>query len=247
MRRIGYYLVGVVMLSGCGGHTSSLLLERRVRGSLVEEPLVGHAVPWRLEPVTQTKTQQGVEVYVNYASREYLTNFFNNQSLFGKFAGKNPYFPEHLVFYVKVANHSDKLIYLNPAIFVMMDDRGNQYHVLGQDYITAFAESRAPAATLTRGVLEEARPGYFGVSLPVGKILAAKPQGDFALLLQSALKTGPLYPGTVYDGLVSFWNPRADAKTIHLLAGGIKTDFTVDDKPRVSLDFPFDFQVVNPN
>ncbi len=238
----------IVLVTGCARfqHTSSLLLERRVRGSLTEEALVGRAVPWHLDPITQTKAEQGIEVNVNFASKAYLQNFFSNQATFGTFAGHNPYFPEHLVFYMKVANHSTKKIFINPVVFVITDDHNNQYHVLGQDYITAFAESRQPLATMTRGVLEEARPGYFGLSLPVGKIFAAKPQGDFALLVQSALKTGPLFPGTVYDGLISFWNPRTDTKKVHLLTTGIKTDFDANDVPKTSLDFTFDFDVVSP-
>lgn len=246
MRGALLFVISVLMASGCAGRTSSLLLERRVRGSLAEESKVGHAIAWRLEPVTQTQTQQGIEVYVNHASREYLKNFFSNRALFGAFAGTNPFFQEHLVFYVKVANRSGKKVFLNPAGFLLTDDHGNQYHVLGQDYISAFAESRQPIATVTRGVLEDASPGYFGLSLPVGKMLAAKPQGNFALLLQSALKTGPIFPGTVYDGLISFWNPSIEAKTVRLLVTDVTTDHGPDDVPRTSFDFTFEFALAAP-
>ena len=246
MRRIWMSAAILMILNGCAGRKSSLLLERQTRGSLSEEALVGHAVPWQLQPVTQTKTQRGIEVNVTYASREFLKGFFSNRATFGDFAGTNPFFPEHLVFYVKVVNHSDKKITIDPTVFAVTDDRGNQYHVLGQDYITAFAESRAPVATLTRGVLEDARPGYFGVSLPVGKIFAAKPQGRLALLSQSALKPGPLFPGTVYDGLVSFWNPPAATTKIRFLLTEFKTDFDPEDIPKASVDFLFDFNAVTP-
>ena len=244
MRPIWLSVAMLMILSGCAGRKSSLLLERQTRGSLSEEALVGRAVPWHLQPVTQTKTQKGMEVTVTYASREFLKGFFSNRATFGDFAGTNPFFPEHLVFYVKIANHGDKKITINPGEFAVTDDRGNQYHVLGQDYITAFAESRQPMATLTRGVLEEARPGYFGVSLPVGKIFAAKPQGRLALLSQSALKPGPLFPGTVYDGLISFWSPPAAVKTLRLLLTEIKTDFDADDLPKTSVDFVCEFDAV---
>ena len=246
MRQIWLSMVMLVILNGCAGHKSSLLLERQVRGSLTEEALVGRAVPWHLQPVTLTKTQKGIEVTVTAASREFLKGFFSNRATFGDFAGTNPFFPEHLVFYVKIANHGDKQISINPTVFAVTDDRGNQYHVLGEDYITAFAESRQPKATLTRGVLEEARPGYFGVRLPVGKLFAAKPQGRLALLSQSALKPGPLFPGTVYDGLISFWNPPATANTLRLLLTEIKTDFDADDLPKTSVDFVFEFDTVTP-
>ena len=246
MLQVWWSMAMLIILSGCAGRKSSLLLERQVRGSLGEEARVGHPVPWHLQPVTQTKTQKGIEVTVNYASREFLRGFFSDRAVFGDFAGTNPFFPEHLVFYVKVVNHSDKPISINPTVFVVTDDRGNQYHVLGQDYITAFAESRQPMATLTRGVLEEARPGYFGVGLPVGKIFAAKPQGRLALLSQSALKPGPLFPGTVYDGLISFWNPPAVANTLRLLLTEVKTDFDSEDVPKTSVDFVFEFDAVSP-
>lgn len=241
MRR-GTLLMTMLLVSGCAlAKTSSLLLERRVRGSLTEETRVGHPLAGHLEPVMQTKTQQGIEVNVNYASQEYLKNFFSNRALFGNFAGTNPFFPEQTVFYVKVANHSEKRIYLNPAVCVMTDDQGNQYHVLGQDYITAFAESRQPVATIARGVLEEARPGYFGLSLPVGKILAAKPQGQFALLQQSSLQPGYLYPDVVYDGLIAFWTPTPHATTLRLYITNLKTDFSANDEPTSALNFTFEF------
>src|SRR3989338_5274128 len=97
MRRMGLTCVAmVVVISGCAGKTSSLLLERRVRGLLAEEALVGQPVSWRLEPVMQTQTQRQIEINVHYASQEYLNNFFGNRAAFGTFAGKSPFFPQHL-------------------------------------------------------------------------------------------------------------------------------------------------------
>ncbi len=246
MRRIVVPVVLVMLVAGCAGRKSSLLLERRMRGAISEEAFVGKPVSWKLEPVTQTQVQRDIEVQVQYASFEYLKGFFSNKAVFGAYAGKNPYFPEQLLFYVKVANRSDKEILINPGDIALTDDHGNQYPVLGQDYVTAFAESRRPMAVATRGVIEDARPGYFGVSLPVGRFFAAKPQGPFALLSQSALKGGLLLPGTVYDGLVSFWNPPATVKTLRLLIENIKTDFDASELPKASLDFSFEFTTTKP-
>ncbi len=246
MRTIWVLVMVLGLMSGCSGKRSSLLMERRVRGTLAEEPAVGMRIMRRLEPMTQTQAQQGVGVTVAYASSEYLQTFFNNRAVFGGFAGKNPFFLENIVFYVKVANQSEKKITVDPTEFVLVDDRGNQYPILGTDYITAFAESHLSVASMTRGVLEEARPGYFGLSLPVGKMFASKPQGRFALLSMSTLKSGAMFPDTVYDGLVYFWNIHEAAKKVRLILTGIKTDFAADDLPKTSLTLTFDFDVAAP-
>jgi hypothetical protein len=231
-------------VAGCGSKKSSLLLERQARGPIEEEPAVAQAVPWRLEPTTQTLAKEDVEVTVQYASRDYLANLFTNKKIFGSYAGKSPYYPEHLVFYVKTANQSDKRIWIAPREFVLVDDRGNQYHPVGTDYVTAYAEARSPVATTTRGMLEGASPGYFGFSVPVGRMVAGKPQGPFALLQQSSLQTGYLYPGVIHDGLVAFWNPSPAAKKLLLLVTNIKTQFNANDEPKLTLEFPVNFDTV---
>ena len=58
-------LTTLILLTGCGGRTSSLLLERRSRGLIADDVMVGRAVAWQLEPVMQTQTQKGIEVNVN--------------------------------------------------------------------------------------------------------------------------------------------------------------------------------------
>lgn len=231
---------------GCGGRKSALLLERQARGPIAEEPAVARPLIRHLEPGTQTLAKGPVEVTVMFATPQYLIQLFSNKALFGPYAGHNPYFPEHLVFYVKVSNKGEKKIAIRPAEFVLVDDRGNQYHTIGTDYITAFAESRAPVSSTTRGMLEGASPGYFGISFPVGRAVAGKPQGRFALLQQSALQSGYLHPNVVHDGLIAFWNPARDAKTLWLLVTSIKTDFDAMDQPKTSLEFPFEFAVTSP-
>lgn len=246
MHRVIWFALGVVLTAGCSTKLSSLLLERHARGPLLESPNVALPVERTLEPVTQTQTQGDVEVNVVYASQEYLKQFFSNRTVFGKFAGHNPYFPENLVFYVKITNRSAQRLQIKPSDFVLVDDRGSQYTPIGVDYVTALAESRQPVGTVTRGLLEDARPGYFGLSFPVGKVFAGKPQGRYALLTQAALQSGYLYPGVIHDGLVSFWSPSREATSVRLLVTNLKTDFAPDDLPRKSLEFAFTFQVVPP-
>ena len=237
----------LLMATGCGMKTTSLLLERRTRGTLAESTKVGLPADWQLEPAPQLLEQQKIEVAVTYASKEYQKQFFSNPQFFGPYAGPSPYFPENLVFYVKIANRSDKYITLNPAEFVLVDDRGNQYSAINEDYVTALAEAHSPMATTTRGVLEDARPGYFGLSLPIGKMLATKPQGRFALIKWSSLQSGPLYPGVTHDGLVAFWSPTRQATALHLFVTNIKTDVNAEGIPKTVLQFPFTFNVLNPD
>ena len=234
-------MAGLACVAGCSGRKSSLLLERQARGPIEEEPSVAQAAVWRLTPESQIKTDGNIEVTVRFASAQYLTDLFSNKALCGGYAGRNPFYPEHLVFYIKVANRSQQKIRLAPGEFTLIDDRGNQYSTIGADYVTAFGESRRPVAATTRGLLESASPGYFGISVPVGKFVAQKPQGQFALLQQSALQSGYLYPGVMYDGLIAFWNPPAGQRTLRLLITNVKTDFDANDLPRVSLEFPFEF------
>lgn len=244
MRAVAWGVVVLMGVSGCLGRKSSLLLERQARGPLDEERTVATAVTWHLTPLSQTQTKQGVEITVTHATPPYLRDLFNNKAIFGPYAGASPYFPEHLVFYVKVANRSDQRLRLSPEEFIVVDDRGNQYSTVSTDYVTAFAEYKHGASTTTRGLLENASPGYFGFSFPVGKLVASKPQGRFALLQQSGLQSGSLYPGVVYDGLVAFWNPASTAKVLRVLVTNVKTNFNANNEPTLSLEFPFEFDAV---
>jgi hypothetical protein len=150
-----------------------------------------------------------------------------------------------MVFYVKIANQSGAKIRIDPREFTLIDDRGNQYASMGTDYVTAFGEFRKPVGTATRGLLEGASPGYFGVSVPVGRLVAGKPQGQFARLQQAALQAGYLYPGVVHDGLIAFWNPATTATTLRLLVTNIKAEFDAKDEPKTALEFSFEFTASN--
>ena len=247
VRRTGFRVVTILPPASCllltvlgCNRTSSLLLERQARGPITEEQGIARGVKWSLEPPTQTQTQSGVELSVTYAPPEYLDEFFRNRKMFGQYAGLNPYFLEQIVFYVKIANASNKKLHIDPDQCVLLDDKGDQYHSLNPDYNTALAEAKAPFSTLSRGMLDEARPGYFGLGVPVCKIIA-KPQQRFALLKMSSLQSGYLYPGVVYDGLLAFWSPHQQAKKVRLLLTDIKTDFNAHDEPQVSLEFTFEF------
>ena len=228
--------------AGCG-RRSSLMLQRQARGPLVEEQAVAQpVVGWTLEPVSQTKTQSGIDVTVTYASPRYLHAFFSDKQAFGSYAGMNPYFPEQLIFYLKVSNGSGKKIRFDPADFVLLDDLGNQYTTMNIDAVTALAESKAPVSTFTRGVINEARPGYFGVGLPVGKIIGGSQQ-RFALLSLASLQAGYLYPGVTYDGLIAFWSPSQRATRLKLLITNVKTDFTASESPQTALEFTVEFTI----
>lgn len=248
MRRIiGLGLV-LAISSGCSvipKKRSSLLLERYARGQMVEAHLAGSKEDLTLTPVTQTQQQQGVEVTVTHATPAYLRELFIDKKIFGEFAGQDPYFPENLIFYVKVSNNSKNKLRLFPGDFVLVDDRGNQYSPINVDYITAYAEYKAPVSTLTRGILEDARPGYFGLSLPVGKIVATKPQGRFALIQQSSIQSGVMHPGVIHDGLIAFWNPNRLAKKLRFIVADVKTNYDSEEMPKSSLEFAFEYDVTN--
>ena len=241
MRRTIGVIIGILFaITGCG-RKSSLLLERQALGPIAEEPAIAMPILRHLEPAIQTQTKERIDVSVTFATAEYLKALFSNKAIFGAMAGHNPFYPEHLIFYVKIANQSDQKIRINPAEFVLLDDRGTQYRTIGVDYVTAFAEFRQPVGTTTRGVVEGANPGYFGISLPVGRFIAAKPQDRFALLQRSALQVGYLYPGVTHDGLIAFWNPSREAKKFRLLITNVKTGFDANDQPKATLEFPFEF------
>jgi len=237
-------IIVFVLAAGCSGRKSSLLLERPARGPLGDVRTIGQAMEFHLEPNHAAQEIGGVEVAVNHAGPEYLKNFFDNENLFGPYAGRMPYYREHLVFYVKIANNGTGKIAVNPDQFILIDDRGNQQRTIGIDYVTAFAEFRAPVGSMARSAAESARPGYFGISVPVGSIMTAKAQWRFALLKQSALQPGYMYPGVKQDGLIAFWNPSNQASKLRLVVANIVSEFNAMEEPSLTSDFNFDFEIV---
>lgn len=245
-RRGGLWLsAALVMVAGCG-RKSSLLLERQARGTLSGEPGIAKAVSWTVTPATQTKTQGGVTIDVTWASPQFLKEFFSRREVFGKYTGLNPYFAEQMVFYVNVNNRSGKKLLLDPAACVLVDDRGNQYRTLNVDYTTTLAETKTPVTTMTRGMLRDARPGYFGFSVPVGQLFVSeKPQRRYALLTLATLQAGYLYDGVSYDGLVAYWSPHQQARKLRLFLSDLKTDFTAAVETRAGLDFVFEMDAAH--
>lgn len=231
---------------GCSNRKSSLLLERQTRGPLELEGGVARPLAWTLEPATQTKTVNGVEITATHAHPKYMGELFSNSSIFGPYAGGIPFFPEQFVFYIKIRNASGKKLSIDPDQFVLLDDQGNQYNSLSADYGNALAESKKSAVARTaRGVVDDASPGYFGVNLSVGKIVPESQQ-RFALLKMATLQKGYLHDGVAYDGLIAFWSPHRDSKKLKLLLTNVKTNFDANDEPQALLDFSFEFAAKHP-
>ena len=119
-----------------------------------------------VEPPTSSATKNGIDVTVRYASPEELDKFFEDKEVFGNLAGKNPYPPETLIFYVKVANHSGKRIRVNPGDFALIDNLSIQYAELSPDDISALYESKANVWSFAKTTGDLA-PGPYGVPLKV--------------------------------------------------------------------------------
>lgn len=253
LQRRGMALVVMVVVAGavvagCGGarRKSSLLLEREARGPVGAHEAAQKPTMLLLEPQTQTLTKDGVEVTVTHASHAYLDGYFHNKEIFGDEANSSPYFPVHLVLYVRVANHSGKKIHVDPDAFVLVDDVSSQYQPLSPDHITALAEYLSPIATFTRTTLEEARPGYFGLSAPVGKMFApfvGSERQRFALLKLVTMIPTYLYDGVIYDGFVAFWQPHRSAKQLRVIVANVKSNFDAKDEPKTTTDFEFLFTI----
>lgn len=242
--RVLMLLLVVLAAAGCA-RRASVLMERSAKGPVAAERELAQQSNVELLPNSQTVEHEGIELTVSFASHDYLKTYFQNRDMFGGDAGMNPYFPDNLVLYMRIANRSARKIKMDPNDCVLLDDLNNQYQYLPLDTITTLAESRTPIASFTRGTLREARPGYFGVSVPVGAPLAGmvgNPQQRYALLKQVNINPGLLYPGVVYDGFVAFWTPHRSAVTLRAV-WPIKTDLNANDEPQTVVDFELPFTV----
>lgn len=238
-------LLVIVVVGGCAGKTSSLLLGRFAHGPLIDARSVAQPLNLSLTPTTiTTVTGREINVTVTHATRSYQDKLFSDKTIFGDFAGKNPYYLNQLVFYVLVSNQSSEEVFVDLAQFKLVDNRGNQMPLVGYDHIAAMTEDRSPVATTTRGIVESARPGYFGLSFPIGSLFKQS-QWRYALLQQSALKSGFLYPNVIHDGLIAFWTPSNLATELTLHLSNIKTDFDASGEPTTSLDYVFEFEVTH--
>lgn len=242
--RVLMLLVVVLTAAGCA-RRASVLMERSAKGPVAGERELALQSKIELAPNSQTIEHEGIELTVSYASHEYLKTYFQNRDLFGSDAGINPYFPDNLVLYMRIANRSAQKIKIDPNDCILLDDLNNQYQYLPLDTITTIAESRAPIASFTRSTLRDARPGYFGVSVPAGAPLAGmvgNPQQRYALLKQVNINPGLLYPGVVYDGFVAFWTPHRAAVTLRAV-WPLKTELNANDEPQRVIDFDLPFTV----
>lgn len=196
-------------------------------------------VPIVMDPMTASLSKSKIDVTIRYATPEELDRFFENKGVFGSLAGKNPYPPATLVFYVKVANYSDKKIRVNPDDFVLIDNLNIQFAELSPDNISALYESRANmwAFAKTTGDLA---PGPYGIPLQVaGSLGGGGGRKLHYLIKQVRLAGGAVHPGIAYDGYVAFPRPHPNAVSIRLLIANIKTDFDAADVPASSIDFEF--------
>ena len=210
-------------------------IELRSPEALTEEIKVG--------PPTASLSKDGIDVTVRYASPENLEEFFENEKIFGKLAGKNPYPPDTLVFYVKVANHSGKKIMVLPEHFVLIDNLNIQYSELSADNLSAIYDSKANMWAFAKATGDLA-PGPYGAPLKVAGALGAGGSRKLHYLIkQVRLSAGYVYPGIAYDGYVAFPRPHPDSSSLRLLINNLKTDFNAADVPANAIHFEFPLTV----
>ena len=239
-----YGILCVVTLTGSGCRGGFANIERP-KGQIELRRPETKPLSVVVDPVTASLSKEGVDVTVRYAPPEELNKFFENKEVFGDLADKNPYPPETLVFYVKVANHSGKKIRVNPDDFVLLDNLNIQYSELSPDNISALYEARANIWTFAKTTGDLA-PGPYGMPLKVAGALGGGGGRKLHYLMkQVRLAGGYVYPGIAYDGYVAFPRPHPSAVSFHLLIGNIKSDFNPSDEPSSAVDFEFPFAIKN--
>ncbi len=232
------FLIGVVMLGcGCRGGFATIV---RPKGQIeMRQPEEVHLPSVVIHPATSTLSKSGIDVTIRYAPPEELKSFFSKKEIFGNFAGKNPYPPDTLVFYVKVANHSGKKIRINPDDFVLIDNINIQYAELSPDNISALYEAKANVWSFAKTTGDLA-PGPYGAPLKVAGALGSGGGRKLHYLMkQVRLAGGYVHPGIAYDGYVAFPRPHPKAASIRLVIANVKTDFDPADFPTSSVDFEF--------
>ncbi len=233
--------------SGC--HGNFVMLERPKGQIELRQPdeMAVHVMPLRLNPATASQSKDGVDVTVRYASPEELDKFFEDKKIFGPQAGKNPYPPNTLIFFVKVANFSGKTIQVNPEYFVMIDNLNIQYSELSPDNISALYESKASLWSFAKTTGDMA-PGPYGAPLKVaGALGVGSGRKQHYLIKQVRLAAGYVFPGIAYDGYVCFPRPHPSATSVRLLVHNIKTDFNAADLAGNALHFEFPFTIEHPS
>ncbi len=240
-------IVSISFIASCASQ-SSIAYERQEkrRITLLRAKDIKESIKRKilLEPITQNQAKGGVEVTVKFATQEELTEFFMNRDIFGTNAGRNPFLPNMLVFYVKISNQGNEKIKLDPQEFVMIDDLNIQYSYLTPEYIAVLLETRGTIYTIARTA--EAAPGLYGAGAGLAKGVTGGPSAKKRfLLMQSSLSGGYVYKGIVYDGYIAFFKPNRLANSLRLLITNIKTSFGPDDRPLSSTDFEFGFKIIS--
>lgn len=243
-RRIVFVVASACLLSGCGGGLVNL---ERPKGQIeLHRPESKEKPPViSFDPATASLSKSGVDVTVRYASPEDLDRFFENKEIFGKLAGKNPYPPQTVVFYIKVFNHSGKKIKVNPEDFVLIDNLNIQFSELSADNISAIYESKANGWAFAKTTGDLA-PGPYGAPLKVaGAFGGGSIRRAHYLIKQVRLAAGYVHPGIAYDGYIAFPYPHPNATSVRLIVANLKTDFNPADFPETAIDFefPFNFKI----
>ena len=228
--------------SGCRGEFANI---ERPKGQIeLRRPEEEKPLQIVVDPVTNSISKEGIDVTVRYANPEELNRFFENKEVFGHLAGKNPYPPDTLVFYIKLANHRGKKILVNPDNFVLIDNLNIQYSELSPDNISALYESKANVWTFAKTTGDLA-PGPYGAPLKVAGVLAGSGGRKIHYLMkQVRLAGGYVHPGIAYDGYVAFPRLHPNSVSFRLILSNIKSDFNPADEPATAIDFefPFNFQ-----
>ncbi len=238
-------IVLLLVLAGTAGCGKGFAIMERPKGEIGLRQPEALLVPLSVTPPTLSVSKIGVDVTVRYASPTELDRFFSDEKIFGKQAGKSPYPPETLIFYVKVANRSQKKIKVNPDDFVLIDNLNIQYAELSPDNISTLYEAKASVWSFAKTTGDLA-PGPYGVPL---KVVAAAGGGGGGgrkihyLIKQVRLAAGYVHPGIAYDGYVAFPRPHPNTTSVRVLIANIKTDFNPDDTPATAIDFEFPLTV----
>lgn len=232
--------VAGVLVTGCARSTP---LPRSLKGQLEFEQATPPKVTIKTTPPFAVQEKEKVEVYIRYASKNELNNFFANKVIFGKYAGGNPYPEQTLVFYVRISNKSGRRIRVAPEQFVMIDDLSIQYIHLSPDDISAMYEAKGDFWSFAKSTGDLA-PGYYGAPFKVaGSFAEGSGRRANYLIRQARLTGGYVFDLVTYDGYVAFPRPHVKANTLKVILAGFKLDLNAADEPTASTDFVFDFAV----
>lgn len=240
---LGFILLlgGITLIGpGCGGRFAMI---ERPKGQIELRQPEAQRFLIRMDPPTSSLSKSGIDVTIRYASPEELAQFFSKKEIFGDIAGKNPYPPDTVVFYVKLANHSGKKIKVDPNDFVMIDNLNIQYSELSPDAISALYEAKANVWSFARTTGDLA-PGPYGVPFKVAGTLGSGGGRKLHYLMkQVRLAAGYLHPEIAYDGYVAFPRPHPNATSLRVVLANIKSDFNPADEPAAAIDFEFPLTV----